>query len=635
MDSEKKKSSARRRWPAAAIALLVLIIAGALVLSPRPEKETRLAGWGDGEGHAALDRIDPVDVGAWGTWTVSFVAGRKGVARGGGIVVHLPLFWDWTPPQMLTPERPGFVTVSCSRPDVRYEAFAVGEHHYVRFLLEKGSLREGDTVRVAYGDTTDGSGGAARADRYAERGQEFLVKVDGDGDGFFEELDRSPQIDLRAGPAAQLRIYVKGEAKLNDTTYVTVAALDRYGNLCEEYEGTVRFSHPWNLTGLPPNYAFRNEDRGARIFPVRFVSPGFHQLRVVEEGGTLESTSNPILVGAPGQASPYTLLWGDLHQHSRLSDGTGEPEDLYRYARMAANLDVTALTDHDHHGLRPLGPEEWEEIRRVNEAWYEPGSFVTFLAYEWTNWVYGHRNVYYREPAGKVFSTADSSTNSPEELWDSLPAEGVMTIAHHTGGGPVPIDWSIPPPHSHECLVEISSVHGSSEHIGCPKQIYSPNPGSFVADALERGYRLGFIGSGDGHIGHPGEIYSFCGGLAGIYATGRSREEVWEALRARRTYATSGERIYLDVRLEGHWMGEEIPYEELPDTLRFHISARGTAVVGMAELMEGGVPVDTLFGAEEAVEGTARAPKRAGYYYVRVSQMDGGLAWSSPIWVLP
>jgi hypothetical protein len=637
VDQDKPPSRFRRLW--IALAVLLPLIAGALyLLAARPGEERPPVGWGDGEGSAYLDPADPVPVGSWGTWSITFVTGGRGIASGGGIVFHLPLFWEWTPPQMSFPERPGFVSVTCSRPDLRYESFAVGEHHYVRFLVEEGSLLPGDTVRVTYGDTARGTGAAARADGYAERGQEFLVKVDGDGDGFFEELDDSPQLDIQAGPAAQLRIYVKGEAKLVDTTHVTVAALDRNGNLCEAYRGTVRFSHAYDVVGLPPNYAFRKEDRGARLFSVRFRSPGFHTLRVVEEGGTLECTSNPIRVTAPGEEVEYTLLWGDLHQHSRLSDGTGEPDDLYRYARHAANLDVMALTDHDHHGLRPLGQEEWEVIRQVNEAWYEPGAFVTFLAYEWTNWVYGHRNVYYEEPQGEVFSMADSSTNSPGELWDSLVARGAMTIAHHTGGGPVPIDWSIAPPPSVEHLVEISSVHGSSEHVGCAKQIYNPVPGAFVVDALDRGYRLGFIGSGDGHVGHPGENYSFCGGLAGIYATGRTRAEVWEALCARRTYATSGERIILDVRLGEHRMGEEVPAGTLPDLLRFEVDARGTAVIAMAELIADGAPVDTLFGIEEQVQGVAEAPKdtqKTSYYYVRITQMDGGLAWSSPIWVVP
>ena len=73
-------------------------------------------------------------------------------------------------------------------------------------------------------------------------------------------------------------------------------------------------------------------------------------------------------------------------------------------------------------------------------------------------------------------------------------------------------------------------------------------PGNTVRDALERGYRLGFVGSGDSHDGHPGLVHlasGGSGGLAGILAKARTREAVLEALRARRVYATNGPRIVL------------------------------------------------------------------------------------------
>jgi len=628
--------------------LLILVIVGvaiaAISLTRRSDGrsgQSRGVGRGDGGGTAAITPSEPVTVGSRGTWTITYVVGPDSIGEGGGVVAHLPIFWEWAEPQMATPEVPGYSTVSCSRSDLRIESHAVGPHHYIRSTVAEGSLFPGDTLRFIYGDTKDSAfpNAQARADLYSERGQEFLVKVDGDGDGFFVEIERSPRLDIVAGPAADLRIHVKGEAQLNDTTYVTVAALDRFGNRAVGYRGTIRFSHRWDVHGAPTSYTMTAEDRGARAFPIRFASPGFSTLGVVEEGGTMKASSNPIRVRGPGEDDPFRLLWGDLHIHSQVSDGTGTPEENYRFGRDVANLDVIALTDHDHHGLRPLREKDWEAIRRLNEEFYQPGRLVTFLGYEWTNWVYGHRNVYFRNPeAGVLHSTADSSSNSPPELWNALPNEEAMTIAHHTGGGPIPTDWSIVPPPARERLVEISSIHGSSECLGCPKEIYSPVPGTFVRDALARGYRLGLIGSGDGHVGHPGITLTPSGGLAGIYAAATTREAVWEALLARRTYATSGERIILSVRIADHWMGEEIQADDLPEGLPFEVDICGTAPVDLVELIADGVAVDTLFGNGERVEGTletSKNPNESTYYYVRVRQMDGGLAWSSPIWIDP
>jgi hypothetical protein len=619
------------------LGLLIFVVRGLLPNEPGG-RGVWLPGQGDGAGSATIDPSGPVVAGSSGTWTVRYVAGLPGVRAGGGVVVHFPLYWEWSEPQMAAPALPGYCTVTCSDRKVRVEAEADRGFHYVRAEIVEGWLSPGDTLRFTYGDTTGGSGDArARADSYAEAVQEFVVKVDGDGDGFHEEIEDQPALAILPAEAALLRVYLKGEAKEGETSTVSVAALDRFGNRATGYQGTVRFSLESGTTGPPVSYAFTPEDEGARAFLVRFDTPGFHTLRVVEEGGTLRAVSSPIRVRPRKAESPYPLLWADLHQHSRLSDGTGEPEDLARYARDVGNLDVFSVTDHDHHGLRTLSPV-WERLRKCAADAYEPGRFVTLLGYEWTNWTYGHRNVYYRDTEGALFSFADSATNTPLELWASLPEDRAMTIAHHPGGGPVATDWSIPPPPSFERLVEISSIHGTSECFGCAKGIYDPVPGSSVTDALAREYRLGFLGSGDGHVGHPGETGFPCGGLAGIYAADRTREAVWEALRARRTYATTGERILLDFRLSDHWMGEEITSSALPARLVFRFSARGTAPIDLVELLENGAPVDTLVGGAESLDGTFQVRKnssRLTYYYVRLSQLDGGMAWSSPIWITP
>lgn len=634
----KRSAKAIIKWiPIASAMVLLGILALFYLRSTTMKKETLPSGYGDGAGRASITPGTPVTAGSTSSWEIVFITGEEGIAPGGGLVVQFPVFWKWSPPQTFDRSRAGYVEAWCSNSEVDLRAFA-SELQWVRISTSGKALAPDDTIRILYGVPEESGGGMVRVDPYAERGQEFVVKVDGDGDDVYAEIDQSPQIDILAEEAAQLRVYLRGSAALGDSSRLTVAALDRFGNRADQYRGVIRFSHRWNVAGLPVRYVFTEEDRGAKSFDLRFPEEGYVTVRVVEEGGVLESWSNPILVHRRGDGRmPYQLLWSDLHQHSRYSDGTGDPEDLFSYARDIENLDLFALTDHDHHGLRPLGAEQWERISTLTDSFYAPGRFVTFPAYEWTNWVYGHRNVYYLGGGGAVHSMADSASNSPEELWALLPPGKAMTIAHHTGGGPVPTDWSIPPERAMESLVEITSVHGSSECAGCPKEIYNPVEGAFVQDALMRGYRLGFIGGGDGHIGHPGETYSVCGGLGGVYAADRSRESVWEALRARRTYATSGERIILLFRLFDHWMGEEVEGASLPDTLAFSVETCGVSPIDAAELIANGEILLSTYGSERELSTLFLVPRptEATWYYVRVRQMDGGLAWSSPIWIDP
>jgi hypothetical protein len=330
------------------------------------------------------------------------------------------------------------------------------------------------------------------------------------------------------------------------------------------------------------------------------------------------------------------ILWGDLHGHSNYSDGTGLPEDYYRYARDVAALDVAALTDHDHWGIPFLdsAPALWKEIQEQTRSFHEPGRFVTLEGYEWTNWIYGHRHVLHFGEGLEIRSCIDPAYDTPGELWDSLRGEPVLTIAHHSAGGPIAVDWSIPPDPELEPVTEIVSVHGSSESLDSPGVIYSPVPGNFVRDALARGYRLGFVGSGDSHDGHPGlvQLAGGCGGLAAILSEEATRESVLAALRARRVYATNGPRIVLDAELEGRPMGSAVPAS---DSLRLVVKVIAAGALERVDLVADGRVVDSVPGEEQrniAFESTIRSDG-PGVLYVRAIQTDGGTAWSSPFFI--
>ena len=121
-------------------------------------------------------------------------------------------------------------------------------------------------------------------------------------------------------------------------------------------------------------------------------------------------------------------------------------------------------------------------------------------------------------------------------------------------------DWRLSAPDL-EHLVEIMSSHGTFEWFG---QRY-----------LEHGHRVGFVGASDDHIGHPGyapghpanptrrsSIFQF-GGLAGVLSESGDSDALFDALKARSVFATTGsQRIILDARLNGHEMGTAQEHHE-------------------------------------------------------------------------
>jgi hypothetical protein len=592
---------------------------------------------GDGGGRAWLetDGGPPrLAAGEPARLVVVYEAGPLGVRPGGAILLPSKRWWFWSRPQVSDPAEPGYVEASTQAGGVelalrKQRGLRNPADRGVAVAIEGRALAPGERVRIAYG------AGPARTavDPFAERDERLWLRVDGDGDGVFGLLLDSPVFEIAAGPPARLVALLPATARLDEAVRLSLAFLDRAGSPSPGATGEVRLEASPGLEA-PPRVAFRPEHAGHQVVSIRVRAPGVHRVRAVGPGG-LADASNPLVV-LPGTPR---VLWADLHGHSNLSDGTGTPEDYFRYARDVAALDVVALTDHDHVGHRYLDatPELWERIRRVVAERHEPGRFVTLLGYEWTNWIHGHRHVLYFEDRGELLSSVDPRYDTPGALWAALRGRPALTFAHHSAGGPIATNWEIPPDPELEPVTEIASVHGSSEAVDSPRVIHDPVRDNFVLQALERGYRLGFVGSGDGHDGHPGLVQlgsAETGGLAGILCEEATRACVEEALRARRVYATNGPRIVLEVTLDGLPMGSILaPPPPGAPPARLAVRALADGAFARLEVRRGSEIVHVVAGAgRDRVQFVHElAGLRAGeWVYVRALEDRGGAAWSSP-----
>ena len=591
----------------------------------------------DGKGSAVLFSNQPVKAADRGSWKVLFFPGEDGIETGGGILFQVSPFWNWSMPQTRRPDAAGYTTVESTNEHVSFELIE-SDFHYLLITIEEGRLSAGDTVTIVYGDTVSGTfpNAMAKADKFAERDEQFLIKIDGNGDNLFIPIQESPTINILAREAVKLVAYVPSLVAPGDVFTCRVSALDGFGNWDRRYTGVIEILiHDPGLEA-PGRWEFLPGDSGSVEISVKAAGPGSvgtHVIEVRTPDGQMSAVSNPVKCSE--KESSYKLYWGDLHGHSELTDGSAQPDEFYSYARDVAGLDVSSLTDHDAHGFLPIDEHEelWDLIKTTTESFYEPGRFVTLLAYEWTSWTYGHRHILYPGSEGEVFSFRDPVSDTPEELWELIKPYGGIVIPHHPGGGPIGTDWDHHDDVA-EPLVEICSVHGNSDFYGCPGQIYSPTKGTFVQDALERGFRLGILGSGDTHDGHPGRRSADypSTGVAGIWARELTRSGIWEALLAKRVYGTSGARIILEFEIDGHLMGENFATEGEAEKI-ITVRAVGTAEIDLLEILEN---TEVIFrdavGAAEVELNQAYTVKPGAYYRVRLYQTDGEMAWSSPIW---
>jgi len=587
----------------------------------------------DGAGRAWIDRAEGdtevATANRPGRFTVVYEVGAPGIATGGSIFLQVSPFWGWSTPQVEVPDAPGFTEIELSADGMELRA-ATLDQQLLGLEVVGRPLAPGEQVRMTFGAGASG----AMTDRYAERNSRFWIAVDGDGDGVRSFLLESPGVDVGPGEPVQMQLTLPSIARPGEAFPVVVAVLDAMGNAGGAVEGEIVFEPLPPGLEMPERIVLTPEDGGHRTLNAVAREAGV--VRLLARGpGELEAESNPLVVTATGPL----IQWGDLHGHSALSDGTGTPEDYFRYARDVAGLDVIALTDHDHWGIPPLAstPANWEEIQRQVQRFHEPGRFVTLLGYEWTSWVYGHRHVLYFGDEGEVYSNVDPDYESPRQLWKALEGRPALTFAHHSAGGPIATDWTFPPDPVLEPVTEIVSVHGSSEALDSPGVIYSPVAGNFVRDVLDRGYRFGFIGSGDGHDGHPGlaHIARSSGGLAAILSDDRTREGVLAALRARRVYATNGPRIVLRTALGQHPMGSTIAAPaggSVSEELFVQVIAPHP--IASVDLIRSGAVVDSLEVEdlyEVALQRRVENLVPGEYVYVRAVQQNGGAAWSSPI----
>ncbi|MBN2408276.1 MAG: DUF3604 domain-containing protein, partial [Candidatus Aminicenantes bacterium] len=179
--------------------------------------------------------------------------------------------------------------------------------------------------------------------------------------------------------------------------------------------------------------------------------------------------------------------------------------------------------------------------------------------------------------------------------------------------------------------MEIVQARGSYEYEGCLQGLEVDNDatrvhGHYIHDGLERGMRWGFVGGGD----HGGRQ------LTAVFAPSLNRQALFDSLRSRRVYATSGEKMLMDIRVNGRFMGEEFTLEEGDREIR--IKVIGTAPIVQVDLFRNGRVIrqwnPNAREMERIISDQEPLLRRENYYYLRALQRDGGQAWTSPVWVI-
>jgi len=345
----------------------------------------------------------------------------------------------------------------------------------------------------------------------------------------------------------------------------------------------------------------------------------------------------------------FRLVRGELHRHTEFSQdfgghGDGTLPEFYRYVIDAANLDFAASTDHQGGGV-----DYWNHIMLESADMYDlPNRFVALYGYE-RNMAppFGHRNIIHAQrgypivpffqrispkfllpdtPDGELLTqnAAQNGGNNIDDtrlLYEELRKSGGLAIPHTTAGEN---RWGDNDPKLDPVLEIYQGARTSAEHPGAPRSGDTKTDFGWAWDAWKKGYRIGIISSSDHYSTHIS--------YAMVYTKANSRQAVFDAIRERRTYGAT-DNILLEFWLGDHFMGEDFSAEA---NQPIRVKVRGTGVVEKLQLIRDGNYIYQSSPGKQVADLNYRdleAGPGEHWYYVRVEQQNGELAWSSPIWV--
>ena len=308
------------------------------------------------------------------------------------------------------------------------------------------------------------------------------------------------------------------------------------------------------------------------------------KIRFVQESTSQEWTATEYLTISSSSPVPR-ILFADLHVHSDDTVGTNSSTYNFSYAQSIAGLDIVGYTANDFN----ITASRWQStvalITELNKA--NSRRLVIFPGTEWCgNSAVGgdHNVVFLDDPTasppqfpldknGNVARSfewnADMSATSQlvpgawplDEVYATYaPDAETHLMIPHVGGRRCNLAWHHP---KLDRLVEIGSGWGQFEWL--------------IKDAVKRGWKVGVCANSDEHRGRCGggvpgtAVFGTKGGVTGVLSERLERVQVGRALRARRTFATSGERLVglLQMKTGAGMQGDEV---EAPSGLAVPLS---------------------------------------------------------------
>ena|GEM_PF-870468 len=354
------------------------------------------------------------------------------------------------------------------------------------------------------------------------------------------------------------------------------------------------------------------------------------------------NNSVPVISDPPSfyydEIDDYNLYFGQLSAHTSLSDGKGSLNDAYRHARDVAGLDFFAVTDDssmfDNAAEATLADGgksvEWTGGKAIADA-FTDSKFVAIFGYEmaWNNGN-GHIN---------TFNTNGFETASEERFSGS---GGLLNYYNELKKHPGSISQFNHPGKEHgdfhdfgyydkdiDALVSLIEVGNGEGAVGSDKYYRSYD---YYTRALDKGWHLAPTNNQDNRgIGFGSSNTA----RTVVLAKKLTRDDLYDAMRNRRVYATEDKNLEIRYTLNGRIMGSIVNTSS--DQVRIRVKLKeydGETIGKVSVISSGGEIVTSQTLAVQSYTLDLTLPANRPYYYIRVDQFDKDIAVTAPVWVV-
>lgn len=522
-------------------------------------------------------------------------------------------------------------------------------------------IKAGEEFCIYFG-SDEKNGRPPYAQHHVQRRRPFHLYIDPKGKGDYKEPEVFT-IDVKGNRLENIRVIAPSLVMKNERFDIVVRFEDCFGNLTSHAEEGTLIELSYDQLRENLNWKLFVPETGFINLPnLYFNEPGIYRIKLLNTFTKKTFLSDPIYcIEAEEKRSLY---WGSFHGESDRYDASQQIESCLRYFRDDSAYHFYGSSSFENE--EETSADVWKGVTMQVAEFNEEDRFITYLGMQWFHNAEdeGLRQLVFSKDNKPLLRKKESKSNNLRKIYKShVPKEliGIPSFTMAKGFG-YNFEEFCP---EYEPVVEIYNAWGSSECTkkegnlkpitGNGKGIEEYAQGS-IRNALNKGLKFGFVAGGLDDRGVFAGLYQssqvqYTPGVTAIVSDSQSRDSLFNALRERRCYATTGARIILDMQIASKSMGSILSTKSKPGLCyNRYISGYviGTSKIKKAEIFRNGETLKEFTSEEnslffefdemEPLEKKLLTPANKEqppftYYYLRVQQEDGHVAWCSPIWI--